>query len=86
MNRWNPADLPLRCRARAACRAFWACLRGDYTVPRIPTAAGERRPMCSTLAQCATVRHDLEQTTAALRDTGVASSRANHPSTRRGAS
>ena len=69
----NAADfrIPLRVRLRCAARAAWACLRGDYTVQRLPVIPPppptDRQPgMCRTLSDCVQMCHQLEQTEAQL--------------------
>ncbi len=78
------ATLPLSVRLRAAGRAAMSCLRGDYTVQRIPVRAADRRPMCSTLAQCCQTTAELDRAEtqlAELRDkVRVLRSRLAHPS------
>lgn len=65
MKRGDRDWVPLRVRLRCAARAAWACLRGDYTVERIPVAPASRTPgMCRTLSDCARTCHLLEQSEA----------------------
>lgn len=77
------AKLPLAVRVRAAVHAAMSCLRGDYTVQRIPVRTADRRPMCSTLAQCCQTTAELDRAEtqlAELRSELRARSRSVHPS------
>jgi len=58
--------VPFRVRVRCAARAAWGCLRGDYTVERVPTGPVPLRApgMCRTLSDCARTCHLLEQSEA----------------------
>lgn len=64
----NPDRYPFRFRVKAAARAAWACLRGDQTVQRVPLRAGERRPMCVSLAQCCQRTAELDRAETQLAD------------------
>lgn len=46
-----------------AVRTIW---RGDAALVRVPTDPAERRPMCTTLADCAKTCHQLDQARAML--------------------
>lgn len=83
----NRADkLPLVVRCRMACRAAWACLRGDAAVLRVPGRPEERRPMCSSLPQCCQTIAELDRAETEkgqlLAEVRTLRSRLAHPSNR----